>query len=299
MNKIYLAVTMVGLLTLVGFDYSKHNIPLDEIHDGGPSKDGIPALLDSQFIRAEEADYLNPNDRILGVSLNGESKAYPIRILNWHELVNDRVGGEDILVTYCPLCGTGIVFNAQISGKRMLFGVSGKLYNSDVLFYDKTTESLWSQLMMEAVTGPLTGQKLSMIPAAHTTWQDWQEKHPDTRVLSSQTGYTRNYELNPYSSYGQSQEILFPVRYSDQRLPAKSWVIGIILDGRAKAYSVVKLRNGPLLIQDIVGGIEIEIDFDSTHQNAIVTDKQGREIPSIQSYWFAWSAFYPDTKLYF
>ena len=283
---------------MLGFDYSKHSIPLNEIYDGGPPKDGIPALFDPQFIKAEEADYLKSSDRILGVVINGDAKAYPIRILNWHELVNDRVGGKDILVSYCPLCGTGIVFDAQINDKRFLFGVSGKLYNSDVLFYDKETENLWSQLKMEAVTGSLTGQKLTPIPLTHTTWQNWKESYPHTKVLSSKTGHIRDYAKNPYEEYAKSQGTLFPTNFKDKRLPAKAWIIGVIINGKAKAYSLAKLRNSPPLIQDVIGGQEIEIEFDSTHQTMEVKDKTGNLIPAIQSYWFAWSAFYSETELF-
>ena len=298
MRYVYSIVAVGILSTMVGFDFSKHSIPLDEIHDGGPPKDGIPALFDPQFIEAEEADYLKSPDRILGIVINGEVKAYPIRILNWHEMVNDRVGGKDVLITYCPLCGIGIAFDAKVNGKRMLFGVSGKLYNSDVLFYDKETESLWSQLKMEAVTGTLTGQKLIPLPMVYTTWQDWKEKHPDTKVLSSKTGHFRDYERNPYEEYAKNQEILFPTSFKDKRLPAKTWVIGIIINGKAKAYSLTKLLNSPPLIQDVIGGQEIEIEFDSTNQTVEVKDKTGNLIPAIQSYWFAWSAFYPETELY-
>lgn len=299
MKQKFWAMTMIGLLALMGFDYSKHSIPLDEIHDGGPPKDGIPALFNPQFIKAEEADYLESSDRVLGVVINGDAKAYPIRILNWHELVNDHVGNENVLISYCPLCGTGMVFEANIKGERFLFGVSGKLYNSDVLFYDKKTESLWSQIKMEAVTGPMTGQKLSLLPAVHTTWEDWKEKYPDGKVLSNKTGYPRDYSRNPYEGYANNNDLMFPVRFDDQWLPAKAWVVGIILNGKAKAYSVAKLRNEPPLVQDVIGDVEIEIDFDSTNKSIRVTDKHGKEVPTTQSYWFAWSAFYPDTELYF
>jgi len=298
MRSVYSIVAVGILSTMVGFDFSKHSIPIEEINDGGPPKDGIPALFDPQFIEAEEADYLKSSERILGVVINKEVKAYPIRILNWHEMVNDRVGGKDVLITYCPLCGTGIAFDAKVNGKRMLFGVSGKLYNSDVLFYDKETESLWSQLKMEAVTGTLTGQKLIPLPMVYTTWQDWKEKHPDTKVLSPKTGHFRDYERNPYEEYDKNQEILFPTSFKDKRLPAKTWVIGIIINGKTKAWPLVKLKNSPPLIQDVIGGQEIEIEFDFTNQTVEVKDKTGNLIVAIQSYWFAWSAFYPETELY-
>jgi len=209
---------VMALLLFSAFDFSRHSIPLDQIHSGGPPKDGIPALYDPEFFPAVRADYLKPQDRVLGISLNGEAKAYPIRILIWHELVNDHVGGHPVLVSYCPLCGTGMIFDAQLQEKRFLFGVSGKLYNSDVLFYDKETESLWSQIKMEAVTGPLTGKKLRLLSAEHTTWEAWQAKYPETVVLSSQTGHHRDYALNPYSEYEATKRLMFPVANQDKRL---------------------------------------------------------------------------------
>jgi hypothetical protein len=128
------------------FDLRRSLVPADEIHAGGPPRDGIPALTDPKFIPAAQADFLADEDRILGLNLGGEARVYLIAILNWHEIVNDRIGERAVAVTYCPLCGTGIVFDAQVDGRPMEFGVSGLLYNSDVLLYDRSTESLWSQI---------------------------------------------------------------------------------------------------------------------------------------------------------
>jgi len=291
-------VAIFCLMALFGFDYSKHNIPLNEIHDGGPPKDGIPALYDPEFILADDAKYLNPKDRVLGISLNGEAKAYPIRILNWHELVNDRVGGENVLISYCPLCGTGMVFEADIKGERYLFGVSGKLYNSDVLFYDKKTESLWSQIRMEAVTGPMTGQKLKLLPAEHTTWEAWRSKHPDTLVLSDKTGHFRDYSNNPYAGYGRSSEIYFPVNHQDNRLPGKEWIVGVVINSQAKAYSFESLKREEAGVKDTIGEEKITIHYDKKSESAVVKNNDGEIIPSVQAYWFAWRAFYPRTELY-
>ena len=151
----YLLKGLCGLFTFIalcGFDTSRHSIPVDDIYDGGPGKDGIPAILHPKFISAEEADqtFLKKSDRILGIVQNGQAKAYPIKILNWHEIVNDRIGGASIVVTYCPLCGTGMVFDTKVNGRELTFGVSGLLYQSDMLLYDHQTESLWSQIKSEA-----------------------------------------------------------------------------------------------------------------------------------------------------
>ncbi|MCH8156388.1 MAG: DUF3179 domain-containing protein, partial [Nitrospinae bacterium] len=179
----------LAVLALSGFDYSKHSIPLDDIYDGGPGKDGIPAIMRPKFVSAEEADrgMLKNNDRVIGLVLKGKARAYPIKILNWHEIVNDRMAGHSIVITFCPLCGTGMIFDAMLKGRKMTFGVSGLLYQSDMLLYDHQTESLWSQIKSEAVTGPLTGARLKLLASTQTTWKQWKQKHPATQVLSDQT----------------------------------------------------------------------------------------------------------------
>lgn len=285
-------------LAQMAFDFSRHNIPLNEIYDGGPPKDGIPALYDPRFVKADEARFLSPGDRVLGLSMKGEAKAYPIKILNWHELVNDRIGEEWVLISFCPLCGTGMAFDAELNGQRFLFGVSGKLYNSDVLFYDKKTESLWSQIKMQAVTGSMIGTRLTLLPIEHTTWDDWQSRHPETQVLSDQTGTPRNYAVNPYEGYENHEKTFFQVSHEDTRLPRKAWVLGVTVGGKAKAYAFERLAKEPGFLCDQVGGQTIIVRYDPKNRSAIVTDAQGVAVPSVQAYWFAWAAFYPETELF-
>jgi len=158
------------------FDLTPATIPIDEINSGGPPKDGIPALLKPHFVSVKEASFLKEEDRVVGFRVGQSAKAYPIRILNWHEIVNDTVGGKKIVVSYCPLCGTAMIFAADMKDKSYTFGVSGLLYNSDVLMYDHQTESLWSQIKMEAVTGKLAGTPLRLLPSQVTTWKDWKKK---------------------------------------------------------------------------------------------------------------------------
>lgn len=209
----------------MSWDYSKHNIPIEEIYSGGPAKDGIPELTKPEFITAEQARYLHPEDRVLGIYLNGEAKAYPLRILNWHEIVNDIVGGKAIIITSCPLTGSGLAYDALFNNRRVIFGVSGNLYNSNVLLYDRDTESLWSQLKMEAVTGKMTGTKLKPSPLFNTTWKGWKNRFPNTKVLSLNTGYIRDYTKDPYQRYEKSDRIYFPVSHTDKELAPKEWVL--------------------------------------------------------------------------
>ncbi|UCH41924.1 MAG: DUF3179 domain-containing protein, partial [Gammaproteobacteria bacterium] len=144
-----------------GFDLSNSILPQDQILQGGPPRDGIPALSNPKLIKPGNASYLKPGDRVIGISLQGQARAYPIAILNWHEIVNDEINNQRFAVTYCPLCGTAVAFDATVGGKPTDFGVSGLLYNSDVLLYDRETESLWSQIMSQAISGPRVGTMLT------------------------------------------------------------------------------------------------------------------------------------------
>lgn len=247
------------------------------------------------FVGADAASFLGDRDRVLGMEIKGEAKAYPIKILNWHEVVNDQIGGVPVLITYCPLCGTGMVFDPQVRGRRLSFVVSGKLYNSNVLFYDKETESLWSQIKMEAVTGPMTGERLKLLPLEHTTWADWRAKHPQTKVLTQETGYQRDYLKDPYQGYEQDEKIFFPVAHEDPRLPRKARILGVVVNGQAKAYAFEALQPE---VSDQVGGQEIRIEHNYKSRNAIIKNERGEIIPSVQAYWFAWKAFYPETEIY-
>ena len=154
-----------------GFDLSRVSIPLDEIKDGGSPKDGIPSIDSPHFIPASEAT-MEKKERILGLELNGIAKAYPISILNYHEIVNDQFSDTPVVITYCPLCSSGLAFDAVVEDSRLTFEVSGLLYNSDLLLYDRQTSSLWSQMMSEAVSGSLLGEKLKPLVTANTTWEE-------------------------------------------------------------------------------------------------------------------------------
>ncbi|MFQ5483563.1 MAG: DUF3179 domain-containing protein, partial [Nitrospinaceae bacterium] len=217
----FLRIAVLGLLWLglAGWDFSRHAIPLDEIRSGGPPKDGIPALSNPKFVTpgSGASKYLQDSQRVIGLVVRGQAKAYPIGILNWHEIVNDRIGGKEVAVTYCPLCGTGMVFDADSGGRTLTFGVSGLLYQSDMLLYDRQTESLWSQIKSEAVTGPLTGTRLRLLASTHTTWGDWKRRRPDTLVMSRNTGYRRDYGRNPYGDYDKNRTLFFPVNASSRR----------------------------------------------------------------------------------
>lgn len=282
----------------LALDLSDSKVPLEEILNGGPPKDGIPALTDPKAIPSGRAEFLGPSDRVLGLVVNDQPRAYPLKILNWHEVVNDQLGGQPVLVSYCPLCGSGMAFDARVRGERLLFGVSGKLYNSDVLFYDRKTESLWSQLKMEAVTGRMAGTQLSLLPLEHTTWEDWRKRYPATTVLSSETGYARDYARDPYRGYGDDPSLMFPVAYRDPHLPAKEWIVGVSVEGRSKAYPFSVLAKSKLPIHDRIGALKLIVEYNPTTRSARIADPSGRTVPAVTVYWFAWAAFHPETEVF-
>lgn len=281
-----------------GFDLSNTIIPLSEIRSGGPPRDGIPAIDKPKFISASRAAFLRPDDLVMSVTADGMTRAYPLRILVRHEIVNDQMGNQAFVVTYCPLCGTAMVFNSRINGRMLTFGVSGLLYQSDVLMYDRQTDSLWSQLAMKAVSGPQVNTELEWLASEHLTWAAWREKYPQGEVLSTQTGSQRNYSGSSYASYEQSPDTMFPVPTYRAELPKKDWVVGVIVDGVARAYPVKSLPPGQA-VRDLVNSAALEITFHPATQLAEVRRvESGEVLPSVKVYWFAWQAFYPQTALW-
>ncbi len=299
-------VALLGLLAAMpaaaasknGFSLDVALVPSEQILHGGPDRDGIPSLDDPVFVPASNADFLDPDDRVLGVAIGSSARAYPVRILNYHEIVNDVLGSEAIVVTYCPLCGSGMAFSATVDGRRLDFGVSGLLYNSDVLLYDRQTESLWSQIAKTALTGAMKGTKLDAIPLSHTSWRDWLARHPDTDVLSMNTGYFRTYRVSPYGNYVSNSRLYFPVAAEDPRYERKAIVLGLEIDGRYKAYPFDELRRGPARFADEFNGRRFEVMFDAINETARIVHADGDELPTLIAFWFAWYAFHPGTAVY-
>jgi len=281
-----------------GFDLSNTSIDAAKIRHGGPAKDGIPAIDRPKFISAADASFLQDNDRVLGLSINGISKAYPIRILNYHEIVNDFLADKAVAITYCPLCGSGMAFDANIKDENTTFGVSGLLYNSDVLLYDRQTQSLWSQLLAEAISGKHNGARLKPLVITHTSWSDWSRQYPDTLVLSTETGYRRDYTKSPYNGYDKSRSLYFPVETLNQQYHPKEYVVGLSIQGRYKVYPFAELAKRPSPIKDNFMGQTLTVIFDAQHRTAKILDKDNKELASTMSFWFAWMAFYPDSVVF-
>jgi hypothetical protein len=199
-----------------------------DLRSGGPPPDGIPAVDEPRFLRADEADFLDEREPVLAIEIEGDARAYPIQIMTWHEIVNDTIGGVPVAVSYCPLCNSAIAYERRTGDLVLDFGTSGMLYNSALVMYDRQTESLWLHFTGEAAIGHLAGTQLELIPVQTVAWGDWRATHPEGRVLSRDTGHRRDYGRNPYPGYDDvdNPPFLFdgPV---DGRHPAKTRVLGI------------------------------------------------------------------------
>ncbi len=329
----------------------------DEIISGGPPPDGIPPIDEPTFLEPAQVDFLEPPEPVIAVEVDGVAKAYPIRILMWHEIVNDDFDGTPVVVTYCPLCNTGIAFERPtIDGELLDFGTSGKLYNSNLVMYDRQTESYWPQATGQAVMGPLTGTELDFVPARILSWADWFEAHPEGLVLSQDTGHRRDYGSNPYVGYEDTDDPFLFRGEVDPRLPATEHVLGIAGDDDVIAFPYSELARqadaGSAVVQGTFGGQRLVVFWQEGTASALdagtisesadigaaaayvpVADGQrlsfevrggdivdaetgtrwaitghGVEGPmagtqlevgvAIDSFWFDWAAFHPETSVY-
>lgn len=238
----------------------KRSIELSELMSGGPAKDGIPAIDDPRFATVADAQkWLKPNEPVISLKIENEARAYPLQILIWHEIVNDRVGKNPVLVTFCPLCYTAIVFDRRLDGKEYSFGVSGMLRHSDMVMYDRETESWWQQITGEAIVGDLTGKTLKQFPTQIISFGQFAEAHPTGKVLSRETGHVRDYGRNPYVGYDDIDDVPFLFKgATDKRLRPMEKVVVVDLGSKAKAYphSITKERR---VVYDRIGSTEIVI----------------------------------------
>lgn len=304
-------------------------IRFEEITWGGVRVDGIPALDNPALIGATDADYLLDDDLVFGLEINGDARAYPLRILGWHEMANDVVGGVPVALAYCTLCGAGIVFETGVEGREtpFVFGSSGLLYRSNKLMFDRETRSLWNQFTGEPVGGPLaaTGIRLPIRPVTITRWADWRARHPDSRVLSLETGYVRDYDPGVvYRDYFASPDLMFPTAVGDEsRVARKEFIYGIRMPGGARAWPVAAFAAEPV-INDRVGLRDVVLIGNAETRTVRAYDRAGRDfapgtdgtvagpggawaiteealvgpegerltrLPGHISYWFAWDGY--------
>ena len=315
----------------------KHEIRLEEIAWGGVSKDGIPALNNPKHISAAEAAYITDDELVFGVEINGDARAYPLRMMDWHEMFNDVVGGVPVALAYCTLCGSGILFDTAVAGRdeAFVFGSSGFLFRSNKLMYDQQTHSLWNQFTGRPVVGELTGSgiELKVRPVAITSWRNWLARHPDTKVLSLFTGFTRDYRPGrPYAKYFASPDLMFPALVPDKRLKPKDYVFVLRDDANEKAWAVAAFEGGRV-INDTIGSLDVVLIGDTATRTVRAYHREGRQFEAVTgdsaalttgageswrvtedalvgpsdihltrlsghvAYWFAWSGYKKDRPL--
>jgi len=312
-----------------------HAIRLEEIAWGGVVVDGIPALDNPKLIPPGAAGYLNADDSVFGVEINGDARAYPLRIVNWHEMVNDTVGGIPVSLAYCTLCGAGILFDGRVSGRDrpFTFGSSGLLYRSNKLMYDRQTDSLWNQFTGRPVVGPLTrsGIELRVLPVTLTTWSQWRQRHPETQVISLETGFRRDYGPGvAYHDYFASPDLMFPALVKDGRLSQKDLIFGVRAPGGVKAWPLADFSGGSVF-NDRVGLVDVVLVGDPQGRGARAYRSDGHRfvrgaspeelasgearwrvteeallgpngeslprLPAHVAFWFAWAGYFEDAQL--
>lgn len=295
-------------------DFSKTLVPLDEFQSGGPPRDGIPPIDIPSFTPASEVDWLGGREPVIVVEVDGESRAYPIQILMWHEIANDQIGSVPIAVTFCPLCNTAIVFDRRLDGTTYDFGTTGKLRESDLVMYDRQTESWWQQFSGEAVVGELAGKELEQIPARIASWDEFSREHPSAPVLNRDTGFERDYGTNPYVGYDDidSPPIFATAGDDDDRLPPKERVVYVEVGEKAYAVSSTALAKrrtitidtprGDLTVEwkaGVASALDASGIADGRDVGSASVEFDGEPYPFHEPFWFAVAAFRPDIEIVF
>ena len=283
-----------------GFDVSNSLIDKRDIVAGGPLRDSIPAISAPKYVTADEATFMRPKDIVLGFVVGDQAFAYPRHILNWHEIVNDEFNGDAFVITYCPLCGSGLAFSSNVDNQRLIFGVSGLLYNNDLLFYDRATESLWSQIERRSISGEFAGRELKQLRLEHTSWKAWSSKHPGTKLLSEDQGYKRQYRHDPYTGYDTSSQTFFKtLRDAPDEFHSKEKVLGLTIGEKSMAYPFSELaKHGAANFEDQLAGIKYRVLWDAEAQSGTIEAIGDEVLTPTVSYWFAWYNFHPDTFVF-
>ena len=287
-------------------DFSLHSIDFDEIMSGGPPKDGIPSIDNPKFVSVASVDNLAPTEPVIGLVVRGEARAYPLRILTWHEIVNDVVGGKPITVTYCPLCNSAIVFDRTLEGQLLEFGTTGKLRNSDLVMYDRTTESWWQQFLGEAIVGEMTGKKLTMLPSRLESWERFATRHPEGAVLVPNNENMRAYGRNPYDGYDSSS---VPFLYRGEMPEGIEPMARVVAVGK-DAWSMALLRekrriqSGELVLTWEAGQIsalDTRVISKGLDEGNVVVQRRENDalvdVPYDVTFAFVFHAFHPDGDL--
>ena len=276
-----------GLQDTWDTDFSRRTVPLEEIISGGPGKDGIPAIDAPRFVGFERADHwLHPKEPVIAIEVDGDARAYPLQVLIWHEIVNDRVGGLPVAVTFCPLCNAALVFDRGVEGRVLDFGTTGRLRKSDLVMYDRQTESWWQQFTGRGIVGHFAGTELRKVASRIVAYADFKEAFPGGEVLSRDTGYDRPYGKNPYRGYDRIGDKPFLLQGSpDPRLPAMARVLGVEQGDAVRVYPLSRLEERPV-INDEVGGKPIVVLGRKGMLSALDTERiaESREVAAAAAY---------------
>ena len=288
-------------------DFTKHSVDFGEILSGGPPKDGIPSIDDPKFVPVPEMTDLGETEPVIGLAIGGDARAYPLRILTWHEIVNDTVGGVPVAVTYCPLCNAAIVFDRRVEGKAVEFGTTGKLRNSDLIMYDRDSESWWQQFQGEAIVGARTGMRLEILPARLESWARFKARHPEGRVQVPNFAGARAYGANPYVGYDSARlPFLYRGEYPEGIAPMarvvaigeEAWALDLLRETRRLEVRDLILtwepgQNSALDTRQIAEGQDV---------GNVVVQRQGadglEDVPYDVTFAFVFHAFRPDGTLH-
>ncbi len=241
-------------------NWGRHTIDYEELLSGGPPRDGIPSIDEPTFVDPSTAgEWLADNEPVIALEIGGEARAYPLQILTWHEIVNDTVAGVPVLVTFCPLCNSALVFDRRHNNEVLEFGTSGLLRNSDLVMYDRSTESLWQQFTGEAIAGDLAGEQLTFLPSSLVGFGDFHKAYPDGVVLSRETGFSRSYGSNPYAGYDsvENSPFLFDGELDDRLLPMAR-VVTVAIDDQSIAYPL-QILSEVGVINDSQAGLDLVV----------------------------------------
>jgi len=287
-------------------DFSKSSVDIDEILSGGPPRDGIPPIDEPRFVPVEEEDQIAASEPVIGVTINGKSRAYPLRILMWHEIVNDELEGTPIAVTFCPLCNAAIVFDRRVDGRVFDFGTTGKLRRSDLVMWDRQTESWWQQFMGEAIVGEMTGARLALVPARLESYENFKQRTgPGAEVLVPNGKHRRRYGANPYSGYDSG----IPFLYDGETPPGLEPLERVVsLEDKSEAWSLALLRqkgsittaNGTVLSWSAGQNSALDTDVIAEGKDVgnVIATRNGRDVVYFVDFAFAFHAFRPQAPIH-
>ncbi len=281
------------LVDTFGYGADDIDVDPDTVFQGCAQRDCIPSIDRPEFLNTADVDYLDGDDIVLSLSFNNITRAYPTRILDRHEIVNDYFGDTPVAVTYCPLCGSGLAFVRVLDGKDVELGVSGLLHNNDLIMYDRKTQSLWQQISGTAIAGPRRGSTLQSLPVTMNLWEEWKALNPQAEVLALPASQ-QHYRKKAYGDYDSSGRLLFPVTARDARLHVKKVVYGVEIGEQSIAVEDQWLKNNGSWQHEISGkALRLEMN----DAGGVTGSLAGEPIAVHRMYWFAWYSFHPDTSL--